>query len=166
MLYTALNGREGVDVGWPHGALTNEEPQLVVLGKASLVAPKKLVVAGNIEPFGTIAAGNTVVEVHPQLGGHQLVGIDYEHPVVGSRLDGKRAGRLGTDGVALGESDHTAPVSLSYGNRTVGTLHIADKYLVEPLDGFEYLLEILLRIVGIDDYRYFVFAVHWCKDRK
>ena len=81
-------------------------------------------------------------------------------------MDGKFTSRLHNGVFSFRESNHPATVSLGNLKGMVRTLHIADKYLVEPLDGFEYLLEILLRIVGIDDYRYFVFAVHWCKDRK
>jgi hypothetical protein len=54
--------------------------------------------------------------------------------------------------VGLGESDNPTIVFLGYFERTVRTLHVAYQYLVKVLDSLQYLLQMLLGIIGVDDY--------------
>ena len=68
--------------------------------------------------------------------------------------------------VGLGEGDNPAAILTGDIEGMILALHIANKHLVEALHGLEYLLQMLLSIPSVDDYRYFLFIVHRCKDTK
>ena len=159
LLHASVHLGEGVYVGGPFGAFANEEPQLVVGGEVLLVLSEEQVPTGDVKPFGAVGLADALIEIVAQLGGDQLVGIDHKHPVVGSRLYGKGAGRLSRNGIAFGECHHAASILSGNIERAVGALHIANQNLIELLDRFEHFLQMLLGIVGVDDHRYFLSSV-------
>ena len=157
---------EGVNVGWPHRTLLAEESQLTVVAQTLRVAQHEAVPTGDIQPSGTVGLLNPSIEIVAQLGCHDLVGVDHEHPGSLRLLDGKRPRGLRTLMVTLGESHHPTMVPAGDVERRVFTLHVTHDYLVEALHGIEDFLQILRRITRINDYGYPFFFVHRCKDTK
>ena len=80
------------------------------------------------------------VEVVPQLGAHELVGVDGQDPVTAGMVDGELAGWLGDPMLSTRESEDAAAMPLGDGERRIRALHVADDELVEVRDRLEHAL--------------------------
>jgi hypothetical protein len=110
-----------------------------------------LVLAATQVLLGGIGLG-ALVEILPQFGSDNLVGIDHQHPFARRTLDGKGAGWFCTHAVALGIGHDLAAIALGNLYGTVGRFHVADHDLVEVLDCFETLGQVALGVISVDDY--------------
>ena len=141
-----------MDIGRPLGALADEEAQLIVVGPSPVIDTEDLVETGDVKSLHAIIGLGALVEILPQFGSDNLVGIDHQHPFARRTLDGKGAGWFCTHAVALGIGHDLAAIALGNLYGTVGRFHVADHDLVEVLDCFETLGQVALGVISVDDY--------------
>ena len=104
----AFNYRRGVDDGWPVSHRLAEEAQDVVGIATVHEASHEVVLAWDGNTVRTTGFLDAPVEVVAQVGRHNLVGIDDQHPLERSLFDGKLAGWFHDRNAVLGKGDDAA----------------------------------------------------------
>lgn len=80
LLHPAVDLGKGMDIGRPLGALADEEAQLIVVGPSPVIDTEDLVETGDVKSLHAIIGLGALVEILPQFGSDNLVGIDHQHP--------------------------------------------------------------------------------------
>ena len=131
--------------GRPVTTLAFQEPKHIVGVAAVHHSSHEIVLAwnGNRSEIGRLL--NSFIEIMAQGAGHNLVGIDHQHPRIFCPVDGKLAGRFNNAVFAFGEGDNLATVGMRDVERAIGALHVADEHLVKAFHRFKTGIQVSFR---------------------